>query len=204
MSNQLVSTLSFPLAFAACVSLIVACSSTRNKTNVVRTKTETTQTHQNTETPAAMSAEAMPAGDRNVVSSIEFAPGQKKLSPEATAELNRAILEAKQRGQVEEVHVAVWPDQVAPTRAGASFPKTQVQIAKERAENIENYMDQMEPEANIQIHNMTSKSSDFANYLEMQDEITKNRLADAGVSANPETDEVKGPTSSALVFIKVK
>lgn len=204
MSKQLVSTLSFPLAFAACVSLIVACSSTRNKTNVVRTETETTQTHHNADSTPVASAEAMPAGDRNVVSSIEFAPGQKKLSPEATAELNRAILEAKQRGQVEEVHVAVWPDQTAPTRAGAAFPKTQVQITKERAENIENYMDQMEPDANIQVHNMTSKSSDFASYLDVQDELTKNRLADVGVSTNPENDEVKGPTSSALVFIKVK
>jgi len=201
--SHLSNTTTTTLIFAIGVAMLVGCSSTRNKTNVVKTSETTTQSSQTSDSATPAATEAM-AADRNVVSSIEFKPGAKRLSPEATAELNRAILEAKQRGAVEEVHIAVWADQEAPARTGAALPRSQVRIAKERGENIENYMDQMEPAADIQIHNMTTKSESFADYLNTQDVVTKSRLADLGVSSNPDTDEISGPTSSALVFIKVK
>jgi hypothetical protein len=176
------------------LGLTMACASTRNQTKVVKTETTET-THQN--------AAAVKPEDRNVVSSIEFAPGQRTLSPEATAELNKAILEAKQRGEVQEVNIAVWSD-LNSTGTKANLPRSQVNIAKERGENIEEYVDRMEPDVNVKVHNMATKPTSFVDYLNTQDATTKQKMAEAGVAANTDTNEVNGPSSSAIVVIKVK
>jgi hypothetical protein len=176
------------------LGLTMACSSTRNQTKVVK-ETTTTETHQD--------ATAVKPEDRNIVSSLEFAPGQRSLSPEATAELNRAILEAKQRGEVQEVNIAVWSD-LASADPHINLPRSQVNIAKERGENIEQYVDRMEPDVNVKVHNMAAKPATFADYINSQDAATKQKMAEAGVAANSDTNEVKGPSSSAIVVIKVK
>lgn len=195
----------FGLTCAALVVFAMACSSTRNKTEVKTTETTRTQQSVKPVMPAeneAVAPVARSADEKNVVSTIEFTPGQRNLSPEATAELNRAILEAKQRGEVEEINIAVWSD-LKTADARARVPRSQVNIAKERGENIERYVDLMEPEVNVKVHNMATRPSGFADYLNTQDATTKRQLAEAGVATN-NNEEVNGPSSSALVLIKVK
>jgi len=178
--------------------MLVACAASPNKTEVVE-KTETITTRQMAQAPAEKAAIVM---DRNIVSTIAFEPGRKGLSPEATAELNRVILEAKQRGEVQAVDVAVWSDMES--AKGQKLPRQQVELAKERADNIEKYIDRMQPEADVTIHNMAQQPGSFANFLKTQDTTVKNRLAALGVAADETGQDVKARSSSALVFIKLK
>ncbi len=183
--------------------LASACSHTSNKTQV-RQETETTKTQSVTDAtpaPAVAPPPVAETGEQNVISRLDFTSGQKTLSPEATAELNRALMEARQKGEVESVDVVVWSDASATTK---NQPRSQIQIAKERGQNIEKYVDRMEPAANVQVHNMATRPGAFLNYLNEQDDMTRQQLSQMGVAADPETDEVYGQSSSALVLIKMK
>lgn len=177
--------------------VFMACASSPNKTEVVE-KTEVTTTRAAPQTPPERASVAL---DRNIVSAVTFEPGRKGLSPEATAELNRVIMEAKQRGEVESVDVAAWSDMSA---QGKRVPTEQVRLARERAANIQKYIDRMEPEAEVQTHNMAQQPSSFARFLNTQDPSVKNRLAAVGVTTDSSGQKVHARNSSALVFIKLK
>lgn len=179
----------------ATLMLTLGCASHRNKTEIVD-KSQASDLSQNQQAAVAM--------DRNIVSSIDFEPGRRALSPEATAELNRAIMEAKQRGQVGEVDIAVWSDMEYPAGQGQKLPDQQINIAKERGANIEKYLDRMEPGASVKVHNMARQPSTFADFLHTQDSEVKNKLAAMGVSTDATGTDVKGRSSSALVMIKLK
>jgi hypothetical protein len=213
----------------ATVGLMTGCASSRNQTKV-QTTTETQRTQSvtqaespNAESPnidpvmtdygvstPATSAAGSPAMARpetesaNIVSNIEFNKGQKTLSPEATAELNKALSEARTRGQVEGVDIIVWSDRDAAVKSTAAQSRSQIEIARQRGENIEKYVDRMEPDAFVQVHNMATRPDAFMNYLNAQDEMTKEKLASAGLAADPATDEIKGHNSSAVILIKMK
>ncbi len=193
---------------------LIGCASSRNQTKVQTTK-ETTQTH-----TASQAAPPAPTADTaatepnmaapstheedSLVSSIEFARGQRTLNPEATAELNRVLSEAREKGEVAGVDIIVWPDSAATAKMGKAQSRSAIETARQRGENIEKYVDRMEPAANVQVHNMATRPDAFMNYLNAQDEMTKEKLAQAGLAADPETDEVKGRTSSAVILIKMK
>lgn len=180
------------------LGLVAACSSTRNKTEVVKAENASAKRAVGLESETEKAALAM---DQNIVSTINFEPGRRALSPEATAEINRAILEAKQRGEVDEVSIAVWSDMKYPANKDSKLPKQQIDIAKERGDNIEKYIDQLEPKADVSVHNMAERPGAFSNFLKTQDATMKNRLSALGV-ANAENPEAQ--TSSALIFIKLK
>lgn len=175
------------------------CAMTKNKTEVVEKNPDRAIAAE----PSANQQAAITL-DRNIVSEIEFDPGRKALSPEATAELNRAILEAKERGEVGSVNVAVWSDMAYPTEDAKGLPRTQVELAKERGENIEKYMDRMQPEADIKVHNMARRPTAFSNFLNTQDAELKNRLAAMGIAESATAQSAQERKSTALVFIKLK
>jgi hypothetical protein len=194
----------------ATIGLMTGCASSRNQTKVRQaTETEKTSSVSQTEAPATapMTSEAPVASAEepaNIVSTIPFDQGQKSLSPEATAELNRALSEARTRGEVEGVDIIVWSDQNAAAKSTRTQSRSQIEIARQRGENIEKYVDRMEPDAFVQVHNMATRPDAFMNYLNAQDEMTKEKLATAGLAADPETDEIKAHNSSAVVLIKMK
>lgn len=176
---------------------VVVASCSHNRSRVVSKRPAS----ENAQEIASGQAESSP---RSLVSAIDFIPGRKALSPEATAEINRLLIEAKQVGQVHEVSIAVWSDVEAPEGQGQKIPRSQVDLAEERADNIEKYIDRMEPQADLKVHNMAEESSGFVNYLQAQDETVKSQLATVGVATDEVNDEIKGRSSSALVLIKVK
>lgn len=173
-----------------------SCALQSNRTHVVENRNPSQAMAEAAKSPA-------PEGvGKDVVSTIQFPPGQHELTPEATAELNRAILEAKEKGQLQNVDVAVWSDWEASTQDSNSIPKEQVQVAKARAQNIQSYLDRMEPDAKIRVHNMASNPSSFSKWIQSQDLAAKNQLLAMGI--DPAKASETGKPSSALVFLKLK
>ncbi|MEZ0391992.1 MAG: hypothetical protein ACAH59_07250 [Pseudobdellovibrionaceae bacterium] len=183
----------FQLIYFLFACFLSACSTSGNKTEVIPKDQAQVQA------PGAIapssSEQAAMALDRNIVSTIAFEPGRKGLSPEATAEINKALMAAKKQGEVAAVDVAVWSDQALPKAEGAKLSTEQIELAEERGENIEKYIDRMEPNADVNVHNMAEKPNAFANFLNTQDSTVKNRLAAVDDSSR---------NSSAMVFIKLK
>jgi hypothetical protein len=200
------------LIFASSLVAAVGCASKHNRAEVVkRTEvTETTHHAANNATSATPNAEmsAQPAAtsqaDRNLVSTIDFEPGRKGLSPEATAELNRVIMEAKQKGEVQQVNVAVWSDSEATATQGRILPSQQVNLAQQRGKNIEKYIDRMEPAADVHVVNMAQKPTAFVNFIQSEDPSVKEKLSAMGMATDENSKEIKGRSSSAVVVIKVR
>ncbi len=153
---------------------------------------------------ASNSALGSTSGDRSLVSSIDFQPGRKGLTPEATAELNRVIMEAKQKGDIQQVNVAVWSDSEATGAEGRKLPAAQVQLAQQRAQNIQRYIDRMEPSADVRVINMAKKPAQFANFVQSQNPSVKEKLSAMGITSDEISNDLKGRSSSAVVVIQVR
>ncbi len=211
------------LSITAALIALSGCASKHNRAQVVK-RTEVKETShqannqnsninssasQNPAQPqpvatATAPAAASTAADRSLVSSIDFEPGRKGLSAEATAELNRVIMEAKQKGEVQQVNVAVWSDSEASASEGKKLPAGQVSLAQQRAKNIEKYMDRMEPAADVHVINMAQKPAAFAHFIQSQDPSVKEKLSAMGMATDESTSEIKGRSSSAVVVIQVR
>lgn len=206
--------------FVLMVLVFIASCSTTNRTQVVeKNPTATPMGEQARSTnPSQVPSSVLPqesafsvenptqhqTDQQNIVSTFEFRIGEPSLSPEAIAALNQSLLEARQRGQIAKIHVAVWSDSELAGSSGVEAPRPQVELAKERGENIEKYLDRMEPQTDIQIHNVSKDPQEVAALIQDQDENVQAQLAQMGVASGEAADDVKGRSSSALVLIEIK
>jgi hypothetical protein len=170
---------------------IAGCSSTRNRTESVENRQPVTPTKQ-----------AAADMDSNVVSTITFEEGKRGVNGSAAQEIDRAISEAKQKGEIDRIDVAVWSDMEYPGR-GHDLPKNQVNLADDRGDNIEKYIDAKAPEASVRVHNMAKEPNALARFVNTRDAKLKEKLTSMGVTPNND-NTVDGRASSALVFIKLK
>ena len=141
--------------------------------------------------------------DHHVVSSLAFRAGQQTLTPQAAALIDRAMDEAKARGNIEQVEVAVWSDQEYPGKSHR-LPPQQVQLAQERAKNIKDYVQHLQPGVNINVHNMAEQPSALANLLNTPDADLKKKLVTLGIAPTSDQESVIGRSATALMFVRVK
>lgn len=182
-------------AVALSVLGLVACAGKPNKTEVVNEEPVKTETQ----------VLAEKRGD-HVVSTIKFDRGQIQLSDAAKAELQKAVAEARARGDIDGVTVAVWSDVEYP-KAQRKLSRGQVKLAEKRGEKIEDYLaeDMDVSSYRVSIHNMGQKPAFLSDYFETADAELKQQLTAMGIAPSGETPVAgSGHASSALVFIKLK
>lgn len=185
----------FVKPFLALLALSLCISCSHNRSRVVEKKSGS-DANSGAVTPVEK--------EKSLVSAIDFEPGRKGLSAEATAEINRALMEAEMSGEVAEVSIAAWSDVEASEGQGQKIPQAQVELAEERAQNIEKYIDRMQPTADLKVHNMAEETQPFIEYLKSQDPKTKSQLAEVGVATDDVSNGIKWRSSAALVLIKLK
>ncbi len=141
--------------------------------------------------------------NRSVVSKISFIPGQDGLSPEAASELQKAIADARKMGEIKTVEVAVWSDLEYPAK-GQSLSKKQIELANQRAKNVEKLIDQVEPSSTVKTFNMAKQPNAFQKWVDTRDAHVKQKLASAGITSPSPDGQASDRASSALIFIEVK
>lgn len=177
--------------FFVALSLTVAagCSSQNEKVTSADTKA------------AAVAAAHM---DRNRVITVDFKRGQQGLSSQATADVEKAIREARMHGEVGNVDVAVWSDLQYPAE-GHTLPKAQVDLANARAKNLEKLIDRVEPKSDIKTYNMAKQPNAFQKWVNTRDADVKAKLTDAGVATRTVSNEViYDRAAKAMIFIEIR
>jgi hypothetical protein len=140
--------------------------------------------------------------NRSVVSTISFAKGQKGLSPEAASDIQKALADARALGQIKTVEVAVWSDMAYPLK-GKSLPHKQINLANDRAKNVEKLIDQVEPKSNVKTFNMAKQPNAFQKWVDTRDAHVKQKLASSGITTDFKEGQTNERASTALVFIEV-
>lgn len=154
------------------------------------------------ETKAAATAAAHL--DRNRVVTVEYNRGQQGLSANATAEIEKALREARMHGEVDNVDVAVWSDMQYPAE-GKTLPQSQVDLADARAKNLEKFIDRIEPKSDVKTYNMAKQPNAFQKWVSTRDAEVKSKLTAAGVTSRTVSNEViYDRASKAMVFIEIR
>ncbi|MBX3034054.1 MAG: hypothetical protein KF865_09020 [Bdellovibrionaceae bacterium] len=143
----------------------------------------------------------------HVVSKISFDKGNANLNSGARSELNKAVSQARQMGEIDEVTVAVWSDMEYPARKAAKLPKKQVDLAGSRGDKIEDFLakDLDVSSYRVRVHNMGQKPNFLSEYFDTADAELKNELTAMGIAPHDgKGNIVTGQAGKALVFIKLK
>jgi hypothetical protein len=200
MNTYIQPLLGFGLVLAVLGS---GCASMRQAAEEAKAKADPGEVSVAQNPPADAKEKAALEMDRHIVSTIRFTPGREMLTPETASVLERAIDEARIRGSVELIEVAVWPDAEYPAK-GTELPKRQVKLASLRGQNIEKYVHNVQPTASVRVHNMATHSSTLGELFNTNDAEMKKKLVSLGVAPTPNEPAIVGRASTALVFIKVK
>lgn len=135
--------------------------------------------------------------DRSVVAKISFKPGQNRLSPEATAHVQKALSDARTMGEIKNIEIVTWSDKDYPTH-GQKLSAREVNLSNERAKTLQKLVDQAAPWSSVKTFNMAKQPNAFQKWIDTRDAHVKEKLVSAGVS------DSAGRASSALLFIEVK
>jgi len=135
---------------------------------------------------------------------IDFEKGSSSLSNLAQEQLSQFISEARQRGDFAEIKVAAWGDQQYPSK-GQVLAKSQVDLARERADNIREFLHRVQRVSAIETHNMAERPSQVEQILETTDAQVKNGIERLSVAPTNEDQtgffKLKGKTSQALIMV---
>jgi hypothetical protein len=140
--------------------------------------------------------------NRSVVSSVNFAKGQKGLSPEAASEIQKALADARRIGKIKTVEVAVWSDMAYPLK-GKALPRKQINLANDRAKTVEKLIDQVEPSSSVKTFNMAKQPNAFQKWVDTRDAHVKQKLASSGITSDFKEGQTNDRASTALLFIEV-
>lgn len=141
--------------------------------------------------------------DRQIISSVNFVPGQRVLSPDAANEINKAIEAAKQKGEIESIEVVVWPD-VKRSRSGEALPPKERELAEERGESVKAFIDRRQPDSTVNVANMAEDLSPLSKIVDTKNIVVERRLTSLGYTSGPYSSYKTGKPSTALVVIKLK
>lgn len=173
--------------------VIVACSSNRTST----VGEQPTNPVTNKEVAVAETQGA------HVVSSITFDKGKTELNQKAKEEINTAIWKARQQGEVDDVIVTVWADEPYPGKS-RKLPQRQVDLADERGEQIEDYLEKNLDISDVKVHNMGKKPNALAETFKTADAELKDQLQKYGVASNGSAQTKPSRVSTALIMVQVK
>lgn len=194
----------FGVVSAVVMALLFSCSSSQKLANkeLSPSDKELVVVRDSGQHPAQVEQVLTPAGE-HVVSSIRFPMGQSKLTASARTELAQAVEAAKKSGGVEDVTVVVWSDREYPPK-NQKLPKAQVNLAENRGEEIENYLEDDLATGSVSVHNMAKHPTAINRFLRTTDARLKKELVAAGIAPAADGAEVTGRSSTALVIVQTK
>src|ERR1035437_8925809 len=109
---------------------------------------------------------------------LSFEAKQTVLTKASKEKLNALIKEAKAKGQITEVQVAVWSDNPAP-RAGEELSKPDQELAEKRAKTVQKYLKQ-NFKASVETYNMAERASWLARAFDTENAELKSEIGQGG------------------------
>jgi hypothetical protein len=139
------------------------------------------------------------AMQRSTATEIVFQTGTAQLTPESQAKLDALLVDAHKRGQIDEVKVLSWGDISYPPTGGASVPKGQKDLAKNRNEAIEGYIEKKNTNLYVESYNMAERPSALQDLLNTSEARVKTSLEKSGIAGD---NSRRGSRAMVMVIVR--
>jgi len=151
--------------------------------------------------------EASRALGANMVSEITFDAESAALTDSAKQEIRDFIASARGSGNIDEIKLAVWADREYPA-TDTKASKADINLARERAKNVKNFMREELSLKNVDTYNMTERPNALQKFLHTPTAKMKSKMETAG-AAPQTTDDIgwfgqKAQASKAVVMVYIK
>lgn len=180
LRNALLTTTSLFL-----VAGLAACSSTRKTSDAtIDTKTST-------------AASSVGAREYAV---IEFKPGSSQLTESSREKLRSIAARVESARKVEDVKVLAWADREYPAE-GVKASRSDVNVASARAEAIEDYLEDLNMDADVDTYNMAKRPNALSRVFNTEDNEIKSVFERSGAAPTDSGHLISGKASKALVLL---
>jgi hypothetical protein len=139
------------------------------------------------------------AMQRSTATEIVFQADTSQLTPESQAKLDALIVDAHKRGQIDQVKVLSWGDISYPPTGGARAPKGQKDLAKNRNEAIESYIERKNASLYVESYNMAERPSALQDLLNTSEARVKSSLEKSGISRDTTR---RGSRAMVMVIVR--
>ncbi len=135
------------------------------------------------------------------VGELKFKKNTTQLSRANKRMIDQLIREAGTKGEIEEVKVISWADVEFPSTQDKSLTPSQREIAENRNEAIQAYINQVNSDLKVKSYSMAERAGAFAEFVGSSDARIKKSLETAGI---PTTDsKVKQPSKASKSIVMV-
>lgn len=140
---------------------------------------------------------------------IEFKRGTATLTDNAKKNLRSLVDNAKAKGTIDKLHVAVWSDKAVPAANRPDLSDADRKLADDRISAIESYVSETLQVSNIDTHNMAEKTDWFARGFNTQEAELSSLFAQEGAPSDvtPEQFKVvkqKGGPMKAVILLNME
>lgn len=185
------------------------------KTSPSSTTTKTTPSSSVTTDPSTTSR-TMPSGSSATGTSpipaadigaryqvIDFKEGSSEIPQIERQKLRTLVDNAKSRGQIAQIHAAVWSDKPFP-QEGQNLNKADRKLAQTRAEKLEKYLGDYLAVSGVETHNMAEHSGFVASNFNKEDAELKSAFSKRGATPMSSEDfqvikQMGGPSKAVVV-----
>lgn len=155
---------------------------------------------------SAKSAELKQGRDYQV---IEFQQGSTELSENSKKMIRETVDKAKQAGEIEKLHVAVWSDKAFPAAEGAELSEADRNLAEQRSEVLENFIENELQVSDVETYSMAEGSNWFARAFNTEEAELRSLFSQQGAPSTVDPQEFrivkeKGAPSKAVLLFEPK
>jgi outer membrane protein OmpA-like peptidoglycan-associated protein len=115
------------------------------------------------------------------VTEVGFTRGRADLTPAAKTAIRNALIDARQKGSIDNVKVVAWSDRAYPSEHEPKLSKLQRDLADARARTIKDFIARNESGFSIDTYNMAERSNAFQRMLGTSDVRVKRSLEKVNV-----------------------
>lgn len=139
---------------------------------------------------------------------INFSGKSANLTDAQKREIRTLIDTAKQKGEIDQVHVAVWSDKAFP-QEGQNLTDAERNLAEQRISGIETYMNEQLQVSNVETYSMAEKTNWFARAFNTNEAELQSLFSQQGAPQNVDPQEFRivkkeGGANKAVILIEMK
>ncbi len=147
-------------------------------------------------------AAAVEANAYNFVE-IEFAPGTANLTASAKASLDAVLVQAHQKGVLDEAIVLSWADQEYPSNNLKKLSKRDRELADKRGKSVKDYVVSMS-KIDVDTYNMAVQPNAVSKWFNTTDSRLKNSLMAAGLPTTADDPQYPSKAFHSVILVKVE
>ncbi len=133
---------------------------------------------------------------------VDYKKESAVLTKSAVSSLDAAVLQAKQRGEINHVIVLSWADKEYPSKKLNHLSKTQSALAERRNLAVKKYFKTMK-KVDVDTYNMAKRPNTLSKWFNTTDTKLKNSLIAAGLPTTGDELQYPSKASHSVVLIKV-